>query len=149
MNRILAIDPATKCGYALYDNGATISGVWDLGVKRYEGGGMRFIRLENHLAQILPVDMVGFEESVNKYADANKIYGGIIAVIQAQCEKTKSNYGPVHWATIKRHATGKGNANKEMMIAAAHRLYPGRTIADDNEADALCLLNYLVSEYVK
>jgi hypothetical protein len=42
--------------------------------------------------------------------------------------------------TIKRHATGNGNANKQAVIAAVRAL--GFDPADDNEADALALLHW-------
>jgi Holliday junction resolvasome RuvABC endonuclease subunit len=42
--------------------------------------------------------------------------------------------------TIKRHATGKGNASKEAMIAAA--CARGYSPADDNEADAIAILHW-------
>ena len=47
------------------------------------------------------------------------------------------------YVTIKRHATGKGNASKDMVIASMRAR--GHTPADDNEADALALL-HLVTE---
>ena len=40
--------------------------------------------------------------------------------------------------TIKRYVTGKGNANKEAVIAAVSARGFGPT--DDNEADAIALL---------
>ncbi|MDH1428274.1 hypothetical protein N5J23_17280 [Comamonas aquatica] len=44
--------------------------------------------------------------------------------------------------TIKKHATGKGNAGKEDVIAAMRAR--GHAPADDNEADALALLHWAV-----
>ena len=44
--------------------------------------------------------------------------------------------------TIKRHTTGKGNAPKEAMIAAARGR--GFSPADDNEADAIALLLWVL-----
>lgn len=42
--------------------------------------------------------------------------------------------------TLKRYATGKGNANKGAMIEAATRRFPGiDTAGDDNRCDALWL----------
>jgi Holliday junction resolvasome RuvABC endonuclease subunit len=41
---------------------------------------------------------------------------------------------------IKRHVTGRGNADKEAVIAAVRAR--GFTPADDNEADALALLDW-------
>ena len=42
--------------------------------------------------------------------------------------------------TIKRHVTGRGNADKAAVIAAVRTL--GFEPADDNEADALALLDW-------
>ena len=44
-------------------------------------------------------------------------------------------------ATIKRFATGRGNADKAAMIAAIQAR--GFTPADDNEADAIAILLWL------
>ena len=46
--------------------------------------------------------------------------------------------------TIKKHATGKGNAGKAAMIAAARAR--GFAPQDDNEADALALLAWAVAQ---
>jgi Holliday junction resolvasome RuvABC endonuclease subunit len=44
--------------------------------------------------------------------------------------------------TIKKHATGKGNAGKEEVVAAMRGR--GHAPADDNEADALAILHWVV-----
>ena len=49
--------------------------------------------------------------------------------------------------TIKRHATGKGNANKDAMIAAVRSW--GYTPVDDNEADALALLHWAIAQEIR
>ena len=51
-------------------------------------------------------------------------------------------YEGVPVGTIKRHATGKGNANKAAMIAAAKAR--GFSPADDNEADAIAILHWAI-----
>ena len=48
-------------------------------------------------------------------------------------------YQGVPVGTIKKHATGKGNAGKDDMIASVR--LRGHTPADDNEADALSLIH--------
>jgi len=48
--------------------------------------------------------------------------------------------------TIKRHVTGKGNADKEAVIDAVRRL--GFAPADDNEADALALLHWAIANRI-
>jgi Holliday junction resolvasome RuvABC endonuclease subunit len=44
--------------------------------------------------------------------------------------------------TIKRHATGRGNADKAAMLAAMRAR--GFSPADDNEADAIALLLWAI-----
>ena len=72
--------------------------------------------------------------------DAAHAYGGFMAHLTAWCEHHQIPYQGIPVGTIKKHATGKGNASKDEMIAAARQL--GHSPADDNEADALALLAY-------
>ena len=44
--------------------------------------------------------------------------------------------------TIKKHATGKGNAGKAEVISAMRA--KGHPVTDDNEADALALLGWAI-----
>ena len=144
--KILAIDPGTHCGYAL---SPFMSGVWDLSPRRHEGGGMRFFRLRNYLIKACEgVNLVVYEE-VRRHlgTDAAQIYGGIIAIISEHCELKKIDYQGVPVQTIKKFATGKGNSNKEVMLAAARAKWPQLNIVDDNQGDALFLLAWANEEY--
>jgi crossover junction endodeoxyribonuclease RuvC len=58
----------------------------------------------------------------------------------AWAEMFKIPYRGVPVGTIKRHTTGRGNADKEAVIAAVRAL--GFDPVDDNEADALALLDW-------
>jgi len=146
--KILAIDPGTRCGYALSPNE---SGVWNLSPHRHEGGGMRFVRLKNYLMTICEgVNIVVYEE-VRRHlgTDAAHIYGGIVAIIQEHCEHNKIPYQGVPVGTIKKYFTGKGNSNKEVMLTAARAKWPDLDIIDDNQADALALWAWAKDEYDK
>ncbi|MGB3624235.1 MAG: hypothetical protein WA989_00305, partial [Henriciella sp.] len=79
-------------------------------------------------------------EQVRRHAgtDASHLYGGWLAILEVWCEQNSVAYQGVPVGTIKRHATGKGNAPKEAMIAAARAR--GFSPADDNEADAIAIL---------
>ena len=55
-------------------------------------------------------------------------------------EQNSIPYSGVGVGTIKKSATGRGNAGKPEMIAAMRRL--GHLPDDDNEADALALLYF-------
>ena len=76
--------------------------------------------------------------------DAAHAYGGFMAHLTAWCEQQDIAYEGVPVGTIKRHATGKGNANKTMMIEAARNR--GHLPSDDNEADALALVYWAVEQ---
>ena len=146
MMNILAIDPGTHCGYA---KSPIESGTWDLSVKRHEGGGMRFFRLRNYLNEVCSdIDLLVYEE-VHRHAgtEAAHIYGGIVAIIQEHCEMHQINYQGLPVGTIKKYATGKGNANKDSMVNAAKAKWQDIDIVDDNQADALWIWDWAQNEY--
>lgn len=141
---VLAIDLGTTTGWALRSGAATISGSQNLKGGRFEGGGMRFLRFKSWLAEVhsrTPLKAVFYEEvRAHKGTDAAHIYGGLQATLTAFCEEMKIPYEGVPVATIKKSATGKGNAGKPQMIAAVRKL--GFEPTDDNEADAIALLAF-------
>lgn len=129
MKRILAIDPGTSCGWAFRETDGRIvsSGAWNLAGRRFEGGGMRIIRLRQHMATFWGnVDLVAFEE-VRRHlgTDAAHIYGAITGEIMAACEEHHVPYLAVPVGTVKKLATGKGNADKTAMVAAARARWAG------------------------
>jgi hypothetical protein len=65
---------------------------------------------------------------------------GRVATLTAWAELRGVPYEGVPVGTIKRHATGKGNAPKQAMIAAARAR--GYSPEDDNEADAIAILHW-------
>ncbi len=144
--KILAIDPGTHCGYAL---SPFESGVWNLSVGRHEGGGMRFVKLRSYLAKACQgAELVVYEEvRGHKGTDAAQVYGGIVAIIQEHCEQSRIPYQGVPVGTIKKFATGKGNSNKEVMLAAARARWPEVGIINDNQGDALFLWAWACKEY--
>lgn len=147
MNTI-ALDLGTTTGFAIkMVDGAVISGTQSFRPQRFEGGGMRylrFVRWLDELARHKPM-RIYFEE-VRRHAgtDAAHIYGGLMAHLTGWCEHYQVPYQGVPVQTIKKHATGRGNASKDMVIAAIKSM--GYSPADDNEADALALLDYVISE---
>ncbi len=146
---ILALDLGTQTGWALIGrDGTTSSGSQSFKPQRFEGGGMRFLRFKRWLTEIKQfgsgIDQVVFEE-VRRHAgvDAAHAYGGFLGQLSAWCEHHQIPYQGVPVGTIKKHATGKGNASKEEMILAVRA--NGHQPADDNEADALALLAWAIS----
>lgn len=144
MRSILALDLGTTTGYAFRSaSGAIISGVWNLKPRRFDGGGMRFLRFEQNLTEFhkaSPIETIYFEE-VRRHqgTDAAHVYGGLMGQLTAWGEKNGVPYEGVPVGEIKKFWTGKGNADKAMMIEGA--IIRGFMPADDNEADALALLH--------
>lgn len=149
-NYKLALDLGTKTGWALgsFPEGAYYGiGTIDFSNNRFEGGGMRYLRLSNWLDRFLDVvkiDEVYFEE-VRRHlgVDASHAYGGFLATLTSWCERNFVPYQGVPVGTIKKYITGKGNASKQMVIDAVNAR--GFRITDHNEADAMALLLYVES----
>ena len=143
---ILALDLGTTTGWALRTpDGAITSGTQSFRPQRFEGGGMRFLRFKRWLTELKAhadgIDSLHFEE-VRRHVstDAAHAYGGFLATLTSWCEHHQIPYQGVPVGTIKKHATGKGNASKDEMITAMRRL--GHVPTDDNEADALAILHW-------
>ena len=141
---VLALDLGTVTGWACRTrDGRIVSGTEDFQPRRFEGGGMRFLRFQDFLLELATrlngVRCVFFEE-VRRHAGTNAahIYGGFLGGLCAWCEEHEIPYQGVPVGTIKRHVTGKGNASKDAVIEAVRAR--GFAPADDNEADALALL---------
>ncbi|MBF0184729.1 MAG: hypothetical protein HQM06_10130 [Magnetococcales bacterium] len=149
---ILALDLGGKTGWALHQADGTItSGTVEFKPGRFEGGGMAFVRFKHWLDEVLrfagPVNSVFFEE-VRAHAgvSAAHAYGGFLAHLTAWAELQEIPYRGVPVGTIKRHATGKGNASKAEVMEAMRR--KGHTPCDDNAADALAILHFVLDEEV-
>ena len=140
MRTILALDLGSKLGWAMQQHGAVASGTVQFKPGRFEGGGMMWVRFTAWICSIPKPDAVYFEE-VRRHAGttAAHVYGGFLAHLTGWCEHNGVPYASIPVGTIKRHATGKGNAGKPAMIAAMRA--KGYRPADDNEADALAILH--------
>lgn len=145
--KILAIDPGTHCGFALLDGNNIISGTWDLSIKRDESRGMRLIRLRNKLNEIGKVDILFFEVSKNYMSTLGaEVAGEIRGCVTTWCHDNLVEYKGIHYSEIKKHASGKGNTKKAEMIRIAKEKFNKNDI-DENEADALLLLDFCRNEY--
>ena len=110
---------------------------------------MRYLRFKRWLSEVPAfadeIQSVYFEE-VRRHngVDAAHVYGGLMATLTTWCEHHNIPYQGVPVGTIKKHATGKGNASKEEVIAAMRAL--GHPVTDDNEADALAILHWAIHQ---
>ena len=131
---ILALDLGQRTGWAVRNrDGAIASGVQEFRPGRFEGGGMIWLRFRAWLQEVDEtsggVGVVVFEE-VRRHlgTSAAHAYGGYLAHLTAWAEANRIPYQGVPVGTIKRHVTGKGNADKQAVIAAVRsaRLRAGR-----------------------
>jgi Holliday junction resolvasome RuvABC endonuclease subunit len=139
---ILSLDLATQTGWAYKSCGLISSGTEGFKLKKNDGPGVRFHKFRSWLREqfeIIKPEKVVYEEVMRwSSGAAAKCYCGLLAILQTECESKGIPYEGVHVGTIKKSATGKGNATKEQMIQAA--MEQGFKPQDDNEADAIHLL---------
>lgn len=141
---ILAIDPATKCGWAC---GPLIGGTWNLTPKKGDHPGKRGYDLSRTLRACIgdgdyKIDLIVYERAIfmgASRARALAVQNGLVGIILATAHGADVPVEAFSASEIKKHATGKGNAKKPAMVAAMQRKYPQATIVDDNHADALAL----------
>jgi hypothetical protein len=145
---ILALDLGTMTGWALQSVGGGItSGTVSFRPSRYDGGGIRYLRFRGWLDSLAHdaagIGVVHYEEVRSHVGtDAAHVYGGLLATLTAWCEQRGIAYQGVPVGTIKRFIAGKGNADKQTVIAAIRAR--GFAPADDNEADAIAILLWAI-----
>jgi Holliday junction resolvasome RuvABC endonuclease subunit len=148
---ILALDMATKTGWAVSDPEGATSGVQVFDVRRGESPGMRWLRFDAWLEQVHilatarhPMGVLVYELAHHRGGASTAVGVGFATKAQEFAARHNIELMPVHTATLKKFATGSGKADKDAMIAAARAR--GWTPQDDNEADALWLLEYAKRE---
>lgn len=150
---LLALDLGIKTGWATLDNsllGPRIeSGVQTFELGRGESPGMRFIRFNVFLREMLEniqPQIVFYDQPITAAGHgggyAAELLTGMATRVQEQCAERRIEHAGVWGSTLKKWATGKGNAKKPAMVARAQELFPGIKILNDDHADALLLLRY-------
>jgi hypothetical protein len=77
---------------------------------------------------------------------ATDLLVGMTTRIQEFAAMYGIKYTSIHSATLKKFATGKGNADKGQMLEEARRRF-GSHISDHNEADALLMIDWAREEF--
>lgn len=158
---VLALDLATRTGWALRDaSGRVTSGVQEFALRRGESPGMRWIRFRAWLVEVLSLGglshqtsprtpVLAYEQSlaVHRGGHAAALAHGLTAIVQEEAAARGVEVTSIAPSALKKHATGRGNAKKpEVLSAARARWGRGEDLADDNEADALCILAWVLEE---
>jgi crossover junction endodeoxyribonuclease RuvC len=149
--RILAIDLGTKTGWALWEDGVTTSGTWvlakakeitELRAKDLDRCcDFRASRLRQHILSVNP-NWIYFEDV--QFATSLlqvQLWSSLRAMVWLSANET-ARVKAVDVGTLKKFATGKGNADKPHMLEAAILKGFKSIGADDNEVDAWHLLQY-------
>lgn len=143
MGAVLALDLGTTTGWACrHADGAIRSGV--VVFENLGHGGHRFLRFRAWLTNFKnaagDLEAVYYEriDFIGTSVENARTKFGFEATLGAWCEHHGVPYTGIPPATIKKFATGNGNAKKPAMMDAMRQ--SGFHPKDDNEADALALL---------
>lgn len=142
-NNILALDIATNTGWKTQ----TSSGTWNLKPNRGESEGMRVVRFKSKVREMIALEnisLISYERPAGMHKSSIMVASEMVGVLKDLCIELGIDLACYSSAQIKKFATGKGNAKKEMMVTAAYNL--GFNPADDNEADAIHLYRLTVAD---
>lgn len=159
MNTYLCLDLASKTGWNIVRNGTILaSGVQDFTKKRGETNGILFLRFRAWLTSVMLPHLgepgttanrvLVYEQARFRGGGATELCVGLQTHAQSWAAENGLECAPVATQVLKKHATGKGNAPKEAMIAAAEKIL-GRPPIDDNEADAIHIGTWAVENLGK
>jgi Holliday junction resolvasome RuvABC endonuclease subunit len=150
---VLALDLASETGWARRDHAGRIeTGTAAFDVLHGESAGMRYVRFNKWLDEVLsPSPMfVVYEQGIHRGGPATEVAYGLSTRVIEACTRLAIDYAPVNVTTLKKWATGTGNAAKPLMLAAVNRRWRASApLTNHNEADALALLHYALHHFVR
>ena len=148
---ILALDLATQSGWAVMTRDGTFrSGSVRFDSNRLGGKGYRWLAFRKWLMDTANecggIQAVYYEDVKQPFASnlAARAYCGFLAIVEAWAAINNIPMHGVGVGTVKKAWTGKGNAKKPEMIAAARQR--GIKVVDDNEADAVAILSLALQQ---
>jgi hypothetical protein len=138
MSSIVGVCVGPVAGWASLSNGVVTSGTWQLvrrRSRRFDGGGIHAVRLQQLLGE-LPRPTKVLCELARARGGKDDLNQELVKAVQAWCEKASVELEGVPTSTIKWRATGKVNASKATVVAAANEKL-GREVTTYEEAVAL------------
>lgn len=148
---VMAFDVASHCGYyTLGDYGTKYFPNTDKAPKYLGPDYAQHKAFREWLMDILTshsIKAVAAEDVIfGHFVDFRKLceFRGILLEV---CETLDIPIVTFKPSDIKKHGTGNGNANKEMMIKFAERRYKIEVGKDDNLADAIHIYMYFIHRY--
>lgn len=87
------------------------------------------------LATVVAVETPAYNQTGGSHHDRSGLWWLIVDDLQ----ELGYDVVEISTTTVKKYATGKGNASKDEVLAAVVRRYPNIAVTNNNEADALIL----------
>ncbi|KCB52753.1 hypothetical protein L537_3377 [Bordetella hinzii 1277] len=148
---ILALDLGTKTGFALRRSDGRVAHGTEVFTPRASWTpGQKWQRFRVWLSRTIVdfhISTVAFED-VKAHGKgavlAAHAYGGFRAMMEMVADQHNVRLVPVGVGVVKKHWTGKGNADKAAMLAQARAR--GFRPETDNDADALAILDWAVAQ---
>lgn len=117
-----------------------MSGVWNLAPPRGASPGTRYLYLRARLEEFRDgtnrPDLVVVEQAHHRGGAATEYAVGVTTHVQSWCAERGIEHSKLHGRHAKKIATGRGNADKDAMVAAAKAKWADHEFIDDNECDA-------------
>ena len=143
--KILALDCATKTGWAVIDDGKIVaSGVSDLSEDKDRSYGWLFICFRiwlAHLCWVKKPDVIVYEKAHHRGEAATQICVNLTGLVQEVGAQQNIPVRNVMANTLKKFATGNGKASKAEMVEAA-QVWVDKDITSNDEADAIHLARW-------
>jgi hypothetical protein len=163
--KILSLDLGTQTGWAFQTEDMLFSGTEEFRPKRGDTAGMKYLLFNRWIKEVgLELesgDLLAYERAHMRGGAATEILHGFQALVRTYAAERGLETMAVHTATIKKETTGSGKANKFDMLEYAIQTWPDQfegniiTLWDQgqiaeghpvfDQADALCLMNYVLS----
>lgn len=140
--RVLALDCATRTGWAVCEDGKVIaSGMEDFRRQKGDPPGLLYRRFRHWLLDVdrqHRVDAFAYEQAHLRGMAATTLALALTTRVVELAVDGGRDVSAVHTSTIKLWFTGNGAADKQAMHDRAWAIL-GRVPVDDNEADAVAL----------
>lgn len=144
---IIAIDPATRTGWAVGDYGKGASGLLAWGTVELldSPAGYRFVVLEDLVRDLLrrfvSTRAIVWEGAFHRGGPATRYHHGYVGILL--CFAARRGLVPIEVkpSELKKHTTGDGHADKAAMMRFAEVRH-GRKFATSDEADAAMIYSF-------
>jgi Holliday junction resolvasome RuvABC endonuclease subunit len=153
MKNVLALDMATRSGFAALKDGHLFSGAWENPICYSHSPGPFFSAWRTYLAQAhrwYEPEIVAWEFTPPaRGISATMIHVGMLTRVQEWAWRNEMTTMSIYPTTLKKFTIGSGRAEKSEMVAAMRKRWKLPRLKDEDEADALAVLAWAVTQKEK